>query len=110
MSQPPRVESALAGGEPDPYPEFIKRCLMFTIPGIGVVSRDGKHLAALANRSAGEMAQAWHDCLHNNPPWEPTGAPPAERRWRLKVYVMANDAEKLLARVKSDFPRAARSQ
>ena len=77
---------------------------------IGLVSRDGQHLAALANGSAGEMAQAWHDCLHNNPPWEPVGGPPAERRWRLKVYVMANDPEKLLARVKSDFPRAARAQ
>jgi hypothetical protein len=78
----------------------------YTIPVIGVVSRDGKHLAALASGSASEMAQAWHDCLHNNPPWEPAGASPAERRWRVKVYVMANNPARLLERVKSDFPAA----
>ena len=148
---------------PEPYPEFIKRCFIFTDQGrafldhtirrkipcrapddaynnppwvqmylradqplpkveqtswadyspdryivsvIGAVSRDGKHLAALANGSAKVMAQAWHDCMHNNPEWLPVGAPPGERVWRLKIYVMANDPEALLARVRKDFPAA----
>jgi len=80
----------------------------YTIPVIGTVSRDGKHLAALANGSAGMMAQAWHDCLHNNSQWLPADAPTAQRRWRLKTYLMPNDPETLLARVAGDFPNAAR--
>ena len=36
----------------------------------------------------------------------PRDAPPAERRWRVKVYVMPNDPEALLARVAEDFPSA----
>lgn len=151
--------------KPEPYPDFIKRCFIFTekgrtfldkttrrkipvrpaddpynnppwvqmyvgvwqevpqagpnswadystdryiTPVIGVVSRDGKYLAALANDSATVMAQAWHDCLHNNPQWLPADAPPAQRRWRLKIYVMGNDPEALLERVRRDFPNALR--
>jgi hypothetical protein len=150
--------------QPDPYPEFVKRCFVFTAKGptflhqttrrnipvrpaddrfnnppwvqmyaaagqpapqagpkswadfspdryvtpvIGTVSRDGKYLAALANASATMMAQAWHDCLHNNPPWLPADAPPAQRVWRLKVYAMENDPAALLQRVVQDFPAAA---
>jgi len=78
----------------------------YTTPITGVVSRDGKHLAALANGSANLMAQAWHDCLHNNPPWLPADAPVADRRWRVKVYALDNDPEKLLERVVADFPTA----
>ncbi|MBI3921414.1 MAG: hypothetical protein HY318_08370 [Armatimonadetes bacterium] len=148
---------------PDPYPEFIKRCFLFTDKGVtfldkterrkipcrpaedqynnppwvqmycgtwqqipqagptswadystdryttpivGTVSRDGKWLTAIANGSASTMAQAWHDCMHNNPPWVPANAPSAERRWRVKVYAMKNDAGALLARVVKDFPGA----
>ncbi len=78
----------------------------FTVPVCGVVSRDGKHLVALANDSADRMTQAWQECLHNNPYWTPRSAPPEEQRWRLKVYVMPNDPEALLARVAKDFPEA----
>lgn len=151
--------------KPDPYPEFVKRCFIFTAKGrtflheterrkiparpaddpynnppwvqmyaaswlplpkasadswadyspdqyttpvIGVVSRDGRYLAALANGSATVMAQAWHDCLHNNPQWTPATAPPLKRRWRLKVYAMPNDPNVLLKRVGKDFPDALR--
>lgn len=147
---------------PDPYPEFIKRCFIFTEKGvtfldkttrrkipvrppdhpynnppwvqmyvgiwqevpkagpdswadyspdryiyriIGAVSRDGKYLAALANDSATLMAQAWHDCLHNNANWTPADAPPERRTWRIKLYVMENSPQKLLRKVKRDFPR-----
>jgi hypothetical protein len=155
----------LFASAPDPYPEFVERCFIFTRKGltflhetqrrpipvraaddpynnppwvqmyvgawqpvpqagptswadyspdryvatvIGTVSRDGKYLAALANDSATVMAQAWHDCLHNNPPWLPPAAPPAERVWRLKVYAMENDPDALLQRVVKDFPAAVR--
>jgi hypothetical protein len=37
----------------------------YTVPIIGVVSRDGKYLAALANDSATSMAQAWHDAIQH---------------------------------------------
>jgi len=76
----------------------------YTIPVIGTVSRDGKHLVALANGSADSLCNAWHDCLHNNPKWLPADAPPADQRWRLKVYLMPNDPDVLLARVAQDFP------
>ena len=80
----------------------------YAIPVIGVVSRDGKHLVAIANGSADSLCNAWHDCVHNNPKWLPADAPPQERRWRLKVYAMPNDPEALLARVNHDFPEAAK--
>jgi dienelactone hydrolase len=148
---------------PDPYPEFIQRCFIFTASGrtfldrtvrrkipvrpaddrynnppwvqmyvgdwqavpeagtnswadyspdryttriIGAVSRDGRHLAAIANDSTTGMCQAWHDCLHNNAQWTPAEAPPAQRRWRVKIYAMENDPEALLRRVNKDFPAA----
>jgi hypothetical protein len=78
----------------------------YTTPVIGAVSRDGRYLAALANDSAGTMCQAWHDCMHNNPAWLPTGGPPDQRTWRLKIYVMENDPAALLKRVIKDFPAA----
>jgi hypothetical protein len=150
-------------GAPDPYPEFVKRCFIFTRQGltflhqtqrrpipvraandpynnpvwvqmyvgewqdvpeagptswaayspdrytttvIGTVSRDGRYLAAIANDSAPLMAQAWHDCLHNNPLWLPPDAPWTERVWRLRIYAMENDPDALLARVGQDFPKA----
>jgi len=154
--------------QPDPYPEFVRRCFIFTeegrtfllqtnrrkilhrwpaehrfntppwvqmyvgvwrpvpevqgrgwaeystdrytIPVIGAVSRDGQHLTAVANSSASMMAQAWHDCLHNNPVWIPKDAPPADRRWRVKVYVVPNDPQSLLCQVAKDFPTALKLQ
>ena len=153
--------------KPDTYPEFVKRCFIFTEKGrtflhkttrknipcrtpddqynnppwvqmyvgtwqdvpkststswadyspdrytttiIGTVSRDGKYLAALANDTAGLMAQAWHDCMHNNPNWAPADAATEDQRWRVKLYVMENDPEKLLARVAKDFPNAMKDK
>ncbi len=77
----------------------------YVVPVIGCISRDGNSLAALANDSADSMGQAWHDCEHNNPKWLPTSAG-GGFVWRLKVYVMENDPDKLLAHVVKDFPNA----
>jgi len=79
----------------------------YTTRIIGTVSRDGKYLAALVNDTATTMCQAWHDCLHNNPQWQPADAPPEKRVWRLKIYALENNPEALLARVNKDFPNAA---
>jgi dienelactone hydrolase len=157
---------------PDPYPEFVKRCFIFTEKGrtfldktirrrlpnipvdhltnnppwgqlycgtwqksldpnyvgpdcfitsvIGVVSRDGKWLTALANDSANSMSQAWMDCVHCNPQWFPPANLPmsgpfhspqkVDRTWRLKAYVMENDPRALLSRVDRDFPAARYQQ
>jgi len=78
----------------------------FTVPVVGAVSRDGRYSVALANGSADSLANAWHDCLHNNPLWEPAAAPAAEKRWQLKVYLMPNDPQALLERMARDFPEA----
>ncbi|GMW01698.1 MAG: hypothetical protein AMXMBFR84_28350 [Candidatus Hydrogenedentota bacterium] len=91
---PVTAPTAWAGNSPD----------RFTTPVIGVVSRDTKYLAAIANDTADYMAQAWHDCMHNNPKWSPEGAPAGERRWRVGVYVMENDPQVLLKRIAKDFP------
>lgn len=84
----------------------------FTIPIMGVVSRDGKYLTAIANDSPDRdrMTQAWQQCLHNNPKWLPEKSPPEDRRWRVKIYVMHNDPEALLERVAKDFPNAPKLQ
>jgi len=71
---------------------------------IGAVSRDGRYLAALANDTATGMAQAWHDCMHNNAQWAPASAPVEERTWHVKVYVMENNPRALLERAARDFP------
>jgi len=82
----------------------------YTLPVIGVISRDGKHLVALASDTSDRLCQAWAPCIHNYPPWLPSNAPPAERRWRLTLYIMPNDPGTLLARVAKDFPAALKLQ
>ena len=148
--------------EPDPYPDFIKRCFIFTRNGqtflndtdrkkipvrkadeevnnppwvqmylrndqpepdydpdrwaaysdtkytrsiIGVVSRDQKFLAAVANNASVTMCQAWHDCVHNNPLWLPKDTTLDQCMWRLKIYVMTNNVNTLIERVQRDFPQ-----
>jgi hypothetical protein len=73
----------------------------FQVPVVGVVSRDGSHLAAIATPTAGTLCQAWHDCMHINSGWETTAG---GRIWRFKIYAMENNATKLLDAVDRDFP------
>lgn len=75
----------------------------FTRPVIGAVSRDRRYLAAIACENPEEMSQMWHDCMHNNPAWLPEGAPSEEQTWRLRIYAMENDPDRLLRYVERDF-------
>jgi hypothetical protein len=77
-----------------------------SVPLLGVVSRDGKHLAAVANDTAEVIHQAWLDCMHANPAWRPAGAIFEKQTCRVKVYVMKNDPQALLKRFAKDFPKA----
>jgi dienelactone hydrolase len=108
VNNPPWVQIYLKEGEETPSynPNNWSGCsdTRFTRSIIGAVSKDGKYLAAIANHSATTMCQAWHDCMHNNPQWLPLDASPGDRIWKLKIYVMENDVEKLIERVDADFP------
>jgi len=48
--------------------------------------------------------------MHNNPLWLPAKAPPERRVWWLRLYVMENDPDALMARVLKDFPNAKRKR
>ena len=76
----------------------------YTLPIIGAVSRDHRHLTAIASARATLLCQAWHDCMHNNPPWLPENGSVSERTWRVKIYTMKNDPEALKAKFYADFP------
>ncbi|MFN0195314.1 MAG: hypothetical protein ACKVT0_01105, partial [Planctomycetaceae bacterium] len=78
----------------------------YVLPVIGVVSRDRKHLVALASDTTDRLAQAWGPCIHNYPPWLPLDADPAERRWRMTLYTMPFNPEVLLERVREDYPQS----
>ena len=80
----------------------------FTIPILGVVSRDGKHQIAMVSDTANRLCQAWAPCIHNYPQWAPKDVPPGARRWRMNIYIMPNDSDLLLARVAQDMPDALR--
>jgi len=152
-------QASAFSSKPDPYPEFVKRCFIFTDKGrtfldktvrnkiasrsdddpynnppwiqyylpewagqmkekprsnlspdgfiarvIGAVSRDGRYLTAMASNSSNSMAQMWHDCMHNDPAWEPVDAPSGQQMRRWKIYAMENDPDLLLKRANNDFP------
>ena len=107
-NNPPWVQMYVAASQPVPVTLSNAWAAYsqdrYVTPVIGTVSRDAKYLAAIANDSADSMAQAWHDCMHNNPKWLPAESAPAERRWRLAVYAMENDPAALLEKVNADFP------
>ena len=73
-------------------------------PVIGTVSLDESHLIALADDSADLMCQAWHDCLHTRPNWQPVGGFSGEQTWSMRIYLLPNDPDELMDRVREDFP------
>ena len=70
---------------------------------IARVSRDGKHLVAIAWENAkGLMTNTRIPCLHAGPTGGKPIEPGEEVVWRGKIYLMANDPGDLLARYKRD--------
>lgn len=75
-------------------------------PIIGVISRDGKYLAAIAWPETASLGQVWHHCVHPRPLiGESFDATTGEIKSHGKVYLMENDGKKLIARFKEDFPQ-----
>jgi hypothetical protein len=74
----------------------------FALPVVGAVSIDGRYLTAMASASSEFMFNGW-GCWHNGANWEPSSGPAEARRWRVKIYVLENDVDTLLARVARDF-------
>ena len=107
-NNPPWVQNYLRDDQPEPV--FNADAWAGTSDSrysksiIGAVSKDGKYLTAIANNAAITMCQAWHDCMHNNPLWLPADVPVDRQIWRLKIYGMENDMEKLVKKVEADFP------
>jgi hypothetical protein len=104
VNNPPWVQRYLRAGTLERDGIAMNTTDRFVIPVIGVLSRDRRYLAAIANDSASLMSQMYHDCLHNNPEWLPADAPPERRTWRFKYYILKNDTRVLLKRVAGDFP------
>ena len=75
----------------------------YTKTVLGCRSVNGKYLIGLGSDSAGFLFQGW-GCLHNPAEWLPLDGKPEERRWKIKVYFMENDPQKLLETATKDFP------
>lgn len=75
------------------------------LPIIGTVSRDGKHLVAVAWPETARLGQVWHSCIHPRPViGESLDRAKRQIRSRARVYFMENDGPALLARFRADFP------
>ena len=71
---------------------------------VGVVSRDGKHLAAWGCRRCVGIGQGWHDCLHLLPDMSLDYDPATNRIESVAIlYFLPNDPDALLARYREDF-------
>jgi hypothetical protein len=74
-------------------------------PIIGVISCDGKHLAAIAWPETSKLGQVWHHCFHPRPViGESFNSTTGKIKSHGRVYFLENDAKKLIARFKEDFP------
>jgi hypothetical protein len=72
---------------------------------IGIVSRDGKYLAAMGCRHTYKFAQGWHDCLHFFPDLiRDYDAPGRTVNTRVIYYFLENNPQLLLERYFQDFP------
>ena len=88
---------------------YVRSTTPYTVPVIGTISQDGKYLAAYAGADTANITQAWRTCLHHHilpTTWAPQEAPPLERRHHFKFYLLPNDPDLLLAKVREDFPQA----
>jgi hypothetical protein len=71
---------------------------------VGVVSRDGRHLAAWGCRRCVGMGQGWHDCLHLLPDMSRDLDGATNRIETVaRMYFLPNDPDALLARYAEDF-------
>ncbi|MBT3267459.1 hypothetical protein HN371_09920 [Candidatus Poribacteria bacterium] len=71
---------------------------------VGIVSRDGAHLAAWGYRRCVGIGQGWHDCLHLLPDLSLDYDPAANGIESTAIlYFMPNDPDALLARYEADF-------
>lgn len=77
-----------------------------TYPIMGVISHDGKYLAAVAWPETWRMNQLWLCCVHPWPCLLTADYDPTTKRRvsRGKLYVLPNDAGMLLERFEKDFP------
>jgi hypothetical protein len=71
----------------------------FEAPVMGIVSKDGDNLVAVATKNADLMWLAYFSCIHNNPTWDPPNGPVDRRRLRTRVVLMQADYGGLLERV-----------
>ncbi len=71
---------------------------------VGVVSRDGRHLAAWACGRCVGIGQGWHDCLHLLPDMSrDVDATTRRIETTSRMYFLPNDTDALLARYQQDF-------
>ncbi len=77
-----------------------------TYPIMGVISHDGKYLAAVAWPETWRMNQLWLSCIHPWPCLLTADYDPATKKRvsRGKLYILPNDAGMLLERFEKDFP------
>jgi hypothetical protein len=77
-----------------------------TYPIMGVISHDGKYLAAVAWPETWRMNQLWLCCVHPWPCLLTADYDPSTRKRvsRGKLYILPNDAGILLERFEKDFP------
>lgn len=97
-NNPPKAQLHAASGGTVPRHSKVFGCGhspdRFDIPVIGIVSRDGERLVAVMTKNGDLMWQAYRDCVHNQPHWEPdeqTGG----RILRIRIVLMENDIDKL---------------
>ena len=103
-NNPPGVQRYYGVWQSVPEGQGTSSLTRTTLPLIGAVSLDKKHLIAGVSNPNQIVTQAWLDCFHFHPTWTPANSPATERTWRIKIYGMENDAEALRRRVFSDFP------
>ena len=76
----------------------------FAAPVIAAASADGEHMVAVAGTPAEMLYQGWLDCLHCYVGWNRAAQSLHAPEWRLRLYALKHDPERLLEMVREDFP------